>query len=96
MPPEFCIWGADVPSPSVFLALRAGAWGLLLLPQGGPLFSALLTLGDPALLPGRWWACVRAHPFPAALPAPSALRALPSQPQLGTKVNRGITVGALE
>lgn len=96
MPPEVCIWAAGVPSPSVFLALRAGAWDLLLFPQGSPLFLALLTLGDPALLLGRWWACVRAHPFPTALPAPSAPRALPSQPQLGTKVNRGIAVGALE
>lgn len=65
VPPEFCIWGADVPSYSVFLALKkAGAWNWLLLPQRDPLFSALLTLGDPALLAGRWWTCVCAHPFP--------------------------------
>lgn len=66
-------------------------------PRTGTLFSVLLTLGDPALLAGGWWACVCAHALChysfsllyARESCPS--QALPSQPQLGTKVQRGIT-----
>lgn len=64
VPPEFCIWGADVPSPSVFLALRAGAWGLLLLPQGGsPLFSTFDTW-RPSLVTGQVVGMCARSPLP--------------------------------
>lgn len=65
---------------------------MLLLPQGrAPLFCTFEHLGDPELLPGGWWACVCTR-YCSLLHArePCFCWALPSQPQLGTKVQDGI------
>lgn len=65
-------------------------------PGQGPFFSALLNICKTALLSNGWQACVSAlalcHYF-ALLRArePCPCQALPSQPQLGTKVQDGIT-----
>lgn len=63
-------------------------------PSGSPLFSTFDTW-RAALLPGRWWAYVHAHRRPTTTLS-LLCQALPFQPQLGTKVQRGITAGAFK
>lgn len=80
-----------------FLALKEQGWFCCCFPRAGSLlFSTFEHLQDTALLSNGWRACVSAlavcHYF-ALLHArePCPCQALPSQPQLGTKVQDGIT-----
>lgn len=73
--------------------LQSGRAGICCCSRAGPQFSALLIPEDPALLSDGWWqVCVLFCHCSCTCPRlePCSRQVLPSQPQIGTKVQLGI------